>query len=157
MSFDSPNAQKIDGSRFVVGVVAARFNGRLVDALLAQAQARLLTAGVTPENLHVARVPGSAELPYAAQRLCEQLEPDVVLALGVIVKGDTIHYHLVAEAAQQGLLRVGLDAHTPVITGIVVAETQQQAEARCLGKIDRGSEFAQAALEMAALQKAMQK
>lgn len=157
MSFDSPTAQKIDGSRFTVGIVAARFNARLVDALLAQAQARLLTAGVIPENLHVVRVPGSAELPYAVQRLCEHMHPDVVLALGVIVKGDTIHYHLVAEAAQQGLLRVGLDARTPVITGIVVAETQQQAEARCLGTIDRGSEFAQAALEMAALQKAFRK
>jgi 6,7-dimethyl-8-ribityllumazine synthase len=157
MSFDSPSVQKIDGARLTIGIVAARFNSRLVDALLAQAQARLLTAGVLPENLHVLRVPGSAELPYAAQRLCENVRPHVVLALGVIVRGDTIHYHLVAEAAQQGLLRVGLDTRTPVITGIVVAETQQQAEARCLGEIDRGSEFAHAALEMAALQQAFRK
>ena len=151
MSADAPSARPIDGSPFKVGIVAARFNSRLVEALLAQAQARLLTAGVKPERLRVWRVPGSAELPYAAQRLCEGQKLDVLLALGVIVRGETIHYQLVAESAQQGLLRVGLDTRTPVITGIVVAETREQAEARCLGEIDRGSEFAQAALEMAAL------
>ena len=152
MSFDAPAAQTIDGTAFTIGVVAARFNPRLVDALLAQAKARFAAAGVKPENLTVVRVPGSAELPYAAQRLAERQRWSVLLALGVVIRGDTIHYQLVAEAAQQGLLRVGLDARTPVITGLVVAENQAQAEARCLGAIDRGAEFAQTALEMAALQ-----
>ena len=106
-----------------------------------------------PQNLTVWRVPGSGELPYAAQQLCEYAQPDVVLGLGVVVRGDTIHYQLVAEAAQRGLLRVGLDCRTAIITGLVVAENQEQAEARCLGAIDRGSEFAHAALEMAALRR----
>jgi 6,7-dimethyl-8-ribityllumazine synthase len=78
---------------------------------------------------------------------------DVVVALGVIVRGGTLHYELVAQAATDGLLRVSLDAGVPVITGVVVAENLAQAEERCLGKIDRGAEFAQAALEMAALRK----
>lgn len=157
MSADAPKPRQIDGTPYRVGVVAARFNARLVEALLAQAQARLLTAGVKPEHLTVLRVPGSAELPYAAQRLCEQVQPHVLLALGVVVRGDTVHYRLVADAAHQGLLRVGLDTRTPVITGLVVADTPEQAEARCLGAIDRGSEFAQAALEMAALSTTFQK
>jgi 6,7-dimethyl-8-ribityllumazine synthase len=157
MSSDAPVARPVDGTPFKVGVVAARFNGRLVEALLAQAHAKLLTAGVKPHNLTVWRVPGSGELPHAAQQLCEYARPDVLLALGVVVRGDTIHYQLVAEAAQQGLLRVGLDCRTPVITGLVVAENQEQAEARCLGAIDRGSEFAHAALEMAALRRQFQK
>lgn len=150
MSFDSPKARPIAASRLKIAIVAARYNQRLVDALLAQATEKFRAAGVKPSNVHVGRVPGSAELPFGAQDMLRRFRPHVVLALGVIVRGDTIHYHLVAEAAQQGLLRVGLDARTPVIGGVVVAENQAQAEARCIGAIDRGAEFAQAALEMAA-------
>lgn len=150
MSFDPPKASPIQASRLKVAIVAARFNQRLVDALLAQATAKLRAAGVKAANVHIGRVPGSAELPFGAQDMLKRFRPHVVLALGVIVRGDTIHYQLVAEAAQQGLLRVGLDARTPVIAGIVVGENQEQAEARCTGAIDRGAEFAQAALEMAA-------
>ena len=151
MSFDPPAARPIEGARLKVGIVAARYNQRLVDALLTQATGALREAGVQPENVRSLRVPGSAELPFAAQRLGEHFKPHVILALGVIVRGDTIHYHLVAEAAQQGLLRVGLDLRIPVIVGVVVAENAAQAEARCIGDINRGAEFARAALEMASL------
>lgn len=151
MSLDVPSALTIDGAPFKVGVVAARFNGRLVEALLTQARAALERAGVRPENVTLLRVPGSGELPWAAQRLCAAGDLHVCLALGVVIKGDTIHYQLVAEAAQQGLQRVSLDTRTPVIAGIVVADTMEQAEARCVGRIDRGAEFAATALEMAAL------
>lgn len=150
MSFESPAVRPVDGSRLRIGIVAARYNQRLVDALLAQAEAEFRAAGVQPRNVRVGRVPGSAELPFAADWMLRRFRPQVLLALGVIVRGDTIHYHLVAEAAQQGLLRVGLDRRTPVIVGVVVAENQAQAEARCLGEINRGAEFARAALEMAA-------
>ena len=153
MSFDSPAALAVAASRLKVAIVAARFNEGLVDALLAQAQARFRAAGVKASNLKIARVPGSAELPFGAQAMLRHLRPHVVLALGVIIRGDTIHYQLVAEAAQQGLLRVGLDARTPVIAGLVVAENQAQAEARCRGAINRGAEFAQTALEMAVFTK----
>lgn len=152
MSDDAPSARPIDGSGFRIGIVAARYNARWVDALLAQAEATFRGAGVKPRHLTVIRVPGSAELPFAVQRLFQRRRLSACLALGVIVRGDTIHYHLVAEAAQQGLLRVGLDARTPVIAGLVVAETAAQAQARCRGRIDRGAEFARATLEMAALQ-----
>lgn len=155
MSHDVPSLRTIDAAPFRIGVVAARYNGRCVDALLAQAQETLLSAGVKSRNLVVVRVPGSAELPYAAQRLLQHRRLSVCLALGVIVRGDTLHYRLVAEAAQQGLLRVGLDARVPVVAGLVVAETPAQAAARCLGRIKRGAEFARAALEMAALHRSL--
>jgi len=95
-------------------------------------------------------VPGSGELPVAAQWLAAR-RPDVVVALGVIIRGETLHYELLAHASARALQRVALDARLPVINGIVVAEDEAQAEARCLGRIDRGAEFAAAALEMAAL------
>jgi 6,7-dimethyl-8-ribityllumazine synthase len=85
--------------------------------------------------------------------LCRHRHPDVCLALGVIIRGETRHYKLVADAASQGLMRVALAARIPVINGVIVAGNERQARARCTGRIRRGAEFAQAALEMAALQR----
>jgi 6,7-dimethyl-8-ribityllumazine synthase len=153
MSLAVPSKHAVDGATFSVAIVAARYNERLVDALLSQVIQRLRTAGVKERRIAVARVPGSNELPIAAQLLAARRKPDVVVALGVLIRGDTIHYELIAEASAQALQRVALDARVPVINGIVVSETKAQAEARCLGGINRGSEFAAAALEMAALKK----
>ena len=153
MSLIAPGTRAFDGSTFSVGIVAARYNEGLVDALLAQVTARLLAAGVKERKLTLARVPGSNELPVAARLLLARRKPDVVIALGVLIRGDTIHYELIAGAATQGLQRVALDAGVPVINGVIVAETQAQAESRCRGRINRGAEFAAAALEMAALKK----
>lgn len=153
MSLDAPSHLSIDGTPFSVGVVAARYNERLVEALLSQVTAGLRAAGIKEKNLFVVRVPGSNELPSAAQLLLRKQPCDVIVALGVIVRGGTLHYELVAQAATDGLLKVSLDAGVPVITGVVVAENQEQAEERCLGRINRGAEFARAALEMAAVKK----
>ena len=151
MSLAAPQHLSINGAAFSVGIVAARYNPELVDALVNQVHAHLRKAGVKEKKITVVRVPGSNELPSAAQLLLKHAKFDVIVALGVIIRGDTIHYQLVAEASQQGLQRVSLDVRTPVIVGVVVAENQQQADDRCLGKINRGAEFARAALEMAAL------
>ena len=83
-------------------------------------------AGVRDRNLAVVRVPGSNELPVAAQLLAGA-RPDVVVALGVIIRGGTIHYELIAEATTQALQRVALDSGIPVINGVVVAENARQA------------------------------
>jgi 6,7-dimethyl-8-ribityllumazine synthase len=157
MSLDAPQELLIDGSPFKVGIVAARFNARLTDALLEQVTAQLRKAGVKKKNLLVARVPGSNELPVAAQLLASRLKLDVIVTLGVLIRGDTIHYELIADAATKALQRVALDARVPVINGVVVAENLKQAEARCLGKINRGGEFASSALEMAALKRQFSK
>jgi 6,7-dimethyl-8-ribityllumazine synthase len=157
MSLDAPQELLIDGSPFKVGIVAARFNARLTDALLEQVTAQLRKAGVKKKNLLVARVPGSNELPIAAQLLANRLKLDVIVTLGVLIRGDTIHYELIADATTKALQRVALDARVPVINGVVVAENLKQAEARCLGKINRGGEFASSALEMAALKRQFSK
>lgn len=153
MSLDTPAPQSVNGAAFKLGIVAARFNNALVDALLEQAIATFYEAGVAEKNLRVFRVPGSNELPSAAQLLAASQKPDALVALGVLIRGDTIHYELIADAATHALQRVALDTGIPVINGIVVAENKAQARARCLGKISRGGEFAHSALEMAALRK----
>lgn len=153
MSLDSPTALTLDGTGLRVGVVAARFNQRYVDGLIENVHAVLRAAGVSPDDITSIRVPGSGELPTGVQLLLKQQSCDVCIALGVIIKGGTLHDQLVAEAAQSGLMRVSLDAEVPVIAGVVTANDPAQAEQRCLGTINRGAEFAQGAIEMAVLKK----
>jgi 6,7-dimethyl-8-ribityllumazine synthase len=157
MSLSAPQPVAISGAPFKVGIAAARYNERFVGALLGQAVAVLRKMGVRERNLAIVRVPGSNELPAAVQLLAERRRPDVLVALGVIIRGDTIHYELIAEAVTHALQRVALDTRRPVINGVVVAENEAQAANRCLGRIDRGAEFARAALAMAALRRALSK
>lgn len=153
MSLDSPTALSLDGTGLRVGIVAARFNQRYVDGLITHATATLTEAGVAADAIRTIRVPGSGELPTGAQLALAADSFDVVIALGVVIKGGTLHDQLVAEAAQSGLLRVSLDTRVPIIAGVVTANDDAQAEERCLGAINRGAEFARGALEMALLKK----
>jgi 6,7-dimethyl-8-ribityllumazine synthase len=153
MSQHAPSASDTVGAAFTVGVAAARFNAQFVDVLLRQVHDHLRGAGVRERRIILVRVPGSNELPSAAQLLCRRHRLDVCIALGVIIRGETLHYELVAGAASQGLVQAALAARVPVINGVIVAENERQAAARCGGPLRKGREFAQAALEMAALQR----
>jgi 6,7-dimethyl-8-ribityllumazine synthase len=153
MSFSPPAPATIDGTSCRIGIVAARYNEELVEALLGQVRHYLLAARVQETALDVWRVPGSNEVPVAVQGMLFKGGFDTIIALGVIVRGDTIHYELIAQASAHALQDVALSAGVPVINGIVVAENQEQARARCLGAVNRGAEFAWAALEMATLKR----
>ncbi|MFI5335445.1 MAG: 6,7-dimethyl-8-ribityllumazine synthase [Opitutales bacterium] len=153
MSLDSPPAPRLDATRFRFGVAAARFNARLVDALLARLVAGLAAAGVRPAHLTLVRVPGSHEVPWAAQQLAASGRCDCVIGLGVLIGGDTNHHEMVGASVSHALQRVALDTGVPVINGVIVTATVAQARTRCTGRIDRGAEFARAALEMAALRR----
>jgi 6,7-dimethyl-8-ribityllumazine synthase len=157
MSLSVPSDIKLSGAGLKVGIAAARFNERHVDSLLAQARSELEAAGVKSSAIEVVRVPGSNELPSALQLLNATGSFDVLIALGVLIRGDTIHYELIAEAATNGLMRLALDTGIPVINGVVVAEKQKQADERCFGKIPRGAEFARSALEMGMLRRRLAK
>lgn len=153
MSLDAPKENAIDGAPFTVGIVAARFNSALVDALLARALAVLAAAGVKAKRITVVRVPGSHEVPVAAQWLAQGGRRDVVIALGVLIGGDTNHHEMVGQSVSSACQQVALATRTPVINGVIVANNLKQAQARCTGRINRGAEFARAALEMAALKR----
>ncbi len=152
MSLAASQSPAPKGNAFTIGVVAACYNPQLVNALLARVQAGLRAAGVQARRIRVVRVPGSHELPVAAQWLARR-RPDAVIALGVLIRGDTIHYELIANATTEALQAVALATGVPVINGVIVAETAAQARARCAGRIDRGAEFAHAALVMADLRR----
>jgi 6,7-dimethyl-8-ribityllumazine synthase len=153
MSSFAPSAPAIDGAAFRIGIVAARYNPALVEPLLAQVLAGLRAAGVKDKKITVVRVPGSHEIPVAVQLLAAAGARDCLVALGVLVGGDTNHHELVGTSVSHALQRVALDASVPVINGVIVADTRAQAAARCTGHIARGAEFAAAALEMAALKR----
>lgn len=153
MSLAAPTSSAINGAAFRVAVVAARYNEELADGLLARVLAGLRAAGVKEKNLTVARVPGSHEVPVAAALLANRTGADCVIGLGVLIGGETNHHEMVGQSVSQALQTLALASGTPMINGVIVADTRAQAKARCTGKIDRGAEFAQAALEMAALKR----
>lgn len=152
MSFSPPQARAVDGAPFAIGIVAARFNEELVDALLAHVTAGLRAAGVKERRISLLRVPGSHEVPWAAAELARS-RCDCVIGLGILIGGDTSHHEMVGQSVSHALQRVALETRVPVINGVIVVDTLAQAEARCRGRIDRGAEFAAAALAMAALKR----
>ncbi|MEI6861293.1 MAG: 6,7-dimethyl-8-ribityllumazine synthase [Verrucomicrobiota bacterium] len=153
MSSFAPAALDFDAAPFRVGIVAARYNPALVEALLGQVLAGLRAAGLKEKNLTLVRVPGSHEVPVAVQLLAAAGPRDCLIGLGVLIGGDTNHHELVGTSVSHALQRVALDAGVPVINGVIVADTLAQARARCIGRLNRGAEFAAAALEMAALKR----
>jgi 6,7-dimethyl-8-ribityllumazine synthase len=153
MSLASPSSREFDGSSYRIGIAAARFNETLVDGLLAQVIVGLLGAKVTEANIATVRVPGSHEVPWAVQALAIAGTCDCVIGLGVLIAGETNHHEMVGESVSHALQRVALETRVPVINGVIVANSREQAEERTIGKINRGAEFAAGALEMAALKR----
>lgn len=134
-------------------IAAARFNESYVRRLVDAAVDVLRGRGVADERMVVAWAPGSFELPLVARWLAEG-GADAVLAFGVVIRGETEHFRLVADAASQGLLRVTLDTGVPVLNGVLAAENAEQAAARSGGPLgNRGADIALAALQMARLRR----
>lgn len=151
MSLDTPSSKKIDGSGYRFAIVAARYNEALVDALVRGASATLEAAGATTPP--VERVPGSAELPLAASLLAKSGEFDAIIVIGMVIAGDTNHHNVIGDSTAITLQNLSIQTGLPVINGIIVVDNKQQAEARAGTTINRGIEFAEAALEMAAYTK----
>jgi len=151
MSLASPKPNRIDGAPFRFAIVAACFNPDLVDGLLARVESALRAAGVKAGRIDVHRVPGSHEVPWAIGRQAARGGYDCLIALGVLIGGDTNHHEMVGQSVSNALQRIAVDRGVPVINGVIVTDTLAQARARCIGRIDRGAEFAHAALAMAAL------
>ena len=145
------------GMRFCI--VAAKWNREIVDRLLQGALATLRARGAAATDVEVRWVPGSFELPLAARWAAEPAAGaaafDAVIALGCVIRGQTEHFRLVADAAAQGILRVGLDTGVPVLNGVLAVEDAAQAEARSGGEHgNAGAQAALGAVQMAHLRRA---
>ncbi len=149
MSFDAPGTQEIDPSDFYFGLIAARYNSELVDALIESTEAALLRAGARPVNIHTMRVPGSYEIPYATYMQALTGRFDALIALGVVIAGETDHHAVIADSTARAFLDVSMRTEVPVINGILTTPTLDHARERISGSHNRGEEFAHAAIEMA--------
>ncbi len=131
-------------------IVAAKYNGQYVDAMLRAAKNELRQAGAT--QVKVVRVPGSFEIPAVAARLAREPTPPLsaIICLGVIFQGETSHAQHVGWGVTHALAQIQLQHGIPVIHGVFVFDKEQQARVRCLGKKhNRGIEVARTALAMA--------
>lgn len=159
MAGRAPRPQRRDrldrGGDTRIAVVAARFNERITKRLLAGALRALSSAGLPDDAVDVHWVPGSFELPQAADGLARTGRYDAVVCVGCVIKGETPHFDFVAGQAAAGIQRVALDTGVPATFGVITALTEEQAWARAGGAVgNRGQEAADAAVEMVAFLRA---
>ncbi|MCY4373627.1 MAG: 6,7-dimethyl-8-ribityllumazine synthase [Spirochaetaceae bacterium] len=139
----------LDGTGRRFAIPPSRYNHEVTGRLVDGATEALTEHGVAGEDVQVAWVPGSFELPLAAQRLAQAGNVSGVICVGCIIKGETNHDEVVAHAVAAGITQVALRTGVPVLLGVVSANDQEQALARAGGFENRGREAALAALEMA--------
>ena len=149
MSKDAPEYFAVEAEYRDIAIVASRYNGKLVDALLESVLETLTASGAKAENIEVVRVPGANEIPYAASMMARSDDYAVIIALGVVIAGQTDHHTIIGQSTSQALQAISINHEIPVINGIIVVNSLQQAEERVLGEYKRGIDFARAALEMA--------
>jgi len=142
----------LQGRGLRIGIVVSRFNEPVTSRLLQGAREGLSAHGVRDEDVTVAWVPGSFEIPLVAKRLAQRGDFDAVICLGAVIRHETDHYRYVAEQAARGIADVGRETGVPVIFGVLTTDTEEQAMARAGGKEgNKGYDAALAAIEMANL------
>src|SRR2546428_2903312 len=143
---------RVDGAGMRIGIVVARFNELITRNLLDGARDALRRGGVSDDDVAIAWVPGSFEIPLVARTMAASDRYDAVICLGAVIRGATAHFDHVAGQAASGIARAGLDTGVPVIFGVLTTDTIEQAMERVGAKgTNRGADAAFAALEMASL------
>lgn len=132
-----------------IGICAARWHRDLVSELRNGAVETLLAHGVAPSDIVVVDCPGSYELPVAAARLIRQSRVDAVIALGVVVRGETAHFEYVSSPVAHGLMNLSISTGVPCLFGVLTTDTLEQARERCGGAHGhKGREAAEGALQL---------
>ena len=143
---------RASGATFAI--VASRYNGRYVGAMLKAAQRELKKAGA---KVRIVRVPGAFEVPAVAAKLASlESKPAAIICFGVIFQGQTSHAQHVGWGVTHALAQIQVEQRIPVIHGVFIFEKEEHAKVRCLGRThNRGTEAAHAALEMARVMRAI--
>ena len=131
-----------------LGIVASRFNEEIAAELLKRAQAAARDLGV---EAAVVKVPGALEIPLALQWMAQTGRYDALAAVGVVIRGETHHFEIVANESARGLMDVALECGLPIANGILTTEDEAQA----LARLDKGAEAVRVAVEMARLKEDM--
>jgi 6,7-dimethyl-8-ribityllumazine synthase len=134
------------------GIIVADWNPHITHALYEGCFETLVKHGALPEKIHVAQVPGSFELPLGARILNGQQNPDALICLGCVIKGETRHDEYINQTVASGLMQLSLMAGKPFVFGLLTTENEQQALDRAGGKHgNKGIECAVTAIRMIAL------
>ncbi len=143
-----------EGLKF--GIVVGRFNDFITNKLLDGAMDALIRHGADEESIEIARVPGSFEVPMAANVMAKSGKYDAVICLGTLIRGSTPHFDYIAAEAAKGIAQVGMSTGVPTIFGVITTENIEQAIERAGTKSgNKGADAAEAAIEMANLLRAM--
>jgi 6,7-dimethyl-8-ribityllumazine synthase len=145
---DKGQAIDLDGTDLRIGIVQARFNEKLTQALAMSCIAELEALGVAAKHIRHVTVPGALEVPVALNAMAQSDRFDALIALGCIIRGETYHFELVANESGTGVSRVALDHELPVANAILTVENEDQAWARAE---EKGRDAARVAVEMANL------
>jgi 6,7-dimethyl-8-ribityllumazine synthase len=142
----------LNGAGLRIGIVMSRFNLPVCEGLLSACVAELKRLGVADADMSIANVPGALEIPLVLQTMAQSGSFDALVALGAVIRGETYHFEVVSNDACRAIMEVQLDTGVPIANGILTCENDDQAEVRMQPK---GADCAQAAVEMANLQKAL--
>lgn len=145
---DKGSAAALDGSKLRIGIVQARFNQGITNALAQACLGELKALGVAEINIVHVTVAGALEVPTALQAMADSERFDALIALGCVIRGETYHFELVCNESAAGVTRVALDYGLPVANAILTTENLPQAVAR---QDEKGRDAAQVAVEMALL------
>ncbi len=144
-----PPRPRVADARRSFAIVASLFNAKYVDGLVAHASSELRALSHSAE-ISVHRVPGAFEIPIIVRELATQRRAEAILALGIILQGDTTHAEHLSRSVTDGLQRIAIDFGVPVINVVLSLESEEQARERCLEeRINRGTEAARAAVDIA--------
>ena len=142
----------LNGAGLRIGIVMSRFNLPVCEGLLSACVAELKRLGVADSDMAIATCPGALEIPLILQTMANSDKFDALIALGAVIRGETYHFEVVSNDSCRAIMEVQLDNAMPIANGILTCETDEQAEVRMQPK---GADCAQAAVEMANLQKAI--
>jgi 6,7-dimethyl-8-ribityllumazine synthase len=142
------------GTGLKIGIVSTRWNDFMGHRMLDGAKDALIRHGVEDDDITIAMVPGCYEIPLAAKKMAESGKYDALVCLGVLIRGGTIHFELIAGEATKGIGNTAWQTGVPTTFGVITTETMEQAIERSGSKAgNKGSEAALAAIEMANLLK----
>jgi 6,7-dimethyl-8-ribityllumazine synthase len=141
-----------------VGIVSAKWHKDITGPMAEAARKAFLDAGISEDNIFATEVPGAFELPLGCQILMESNNLDGIVAIGCLIKGETPHFHYIAEAVSLTLSQLNLRHTRPVSFGLLTVDTMEQAKDRAGGKYgNKGQEAAEACLQMMSLKEESKK
>jgi 6,7-dimethyl-8-ribityllumazine synthase len=130
-----------------IGIISSRFNNEIVEKISKACISKLQALGVSKKNIIHKTVPGALEIPIALQKMKESGKSiDVMIAIGLVIRGDTYHFEIVSNESASGIMRVQLDHSIPIVNAVLTTNSTKEALARVNIK---GEEAAEGAIEMA--------